>query len=103
LDLARLSLDQNAPLDFTVSYWQNLATTASTAYFASQPQWQFLTYASVPAGRRGNVVEIITHPLWNANQNSLCPQLAAAYAQAQAAGAQTIAFKSIFEVLRRPF
>jgi len=103
LDLARLALGPNATLDFTIPYWQNLATSASAAYFASQPQWQSLTYAGVPAGRRGNVVEIITHPLWNTDQNSFCPQLAAAHAQAQAAGAQTIAFKSIFEVLRRPF
>src|SRR6266550_6674364 len=41
LDLARLALDPNAPVDFTIAYWQSLATTAATAYFASQPQWQF--------------------------------------------------------------
>jgi hypothetical protein len=103
LDLARLSLDPNAAIDFTVHYWQPLATTASNAYVSSQSQWQFVTFAGVPAGRRGNIVEIITHPLWNRNPNNFCPQLAAAYAQAQAAGAQTITCKSIFEVLRRPY
>jgi len=41
--------------------------------------------------------------LWNTNPNNYCPQLAVAVAQAQATGAQQIAFKSIFEVLRRPF
>jgi hypothetical protein len=54
------------------------------------------------AGRRGNVVEIITHPLWNTESNNFGPQLALAYAQATAAGYQ-VTFKSIFEVLRRPF
>jgi hypothetical protein len=103
LDLARLALDANAPIDFSTPYWQTLANSASAAYFASQPLWQFQSYAGVPVGRRANVVEIITHPLWNRNPNGMCPQLAAAYAQAQTAGAQTIAFKSIFEVLRRPF
>jgi hypothetical protein len=103
LDLARLSLDPNAAIDFTVHYWQPLATTASNAYVSSQAQWQFVTFAGVPAGRRGNIVEIITHPLWNRNPNNFCAQLAAAYAQAQAAGAQTITCKSIFEVLRRPY
>jgi DEAD/DEAH box helicase domain-containing protein len=103
LDLARLALDPNAPIDFTVAYWQSLPVSAVTAYFAAQSQWQFVTLAGVPAGRRGTTVEIIVHPLWDMNPASFCPQLAAAYAQAQATGAQRIMFKSIFEVLRRPF
>lgn len=103
LDLARLALDPNLPIDFTVSYWQGLAASASAAYFAAQPQWQSLTFAGVPAGRRGNTVEIIVHPLWNTDPNNFCPQLTAAYAQAQAAGAQMTTCKSIFEVLRRPY
>ncbi|MCU1336685.1 MAG: box helicase [Bryobacterales bacterium] len=103
LDLARLALDPNAPIDFTVPYWQNLAATAPAAYFAAQSQWQCVTFAGVPAGRRGNLIEIIVHPLWNTDPNNFCAQLNAAHAQAQAAGAQTIQFKSIFEVLRRPY
>ena len=102
LDLARLALDPNAPIDFTVPYWQGLATATAAAYFAAQPQWQFLTLAGVPAGR-GNVVEIIVHPLWNMNPNNFCAQLSAAHSQALAAGAQVITCKSIFEVLRRPY
>jgi hypothetical protein len=103
LDLARLALDPNAPIDFTVPYWQNLATTAPAAYFAAQSQWQSVTFAGVPAGRRGNVVEIIVHPLWMTDANNFCAQLNAANAQAQAAGAVRIQYKSIFEVLRRPY
>jgi ATP-dependent helicase YprA (DUF1998 family) len=103
LDLARLALDPNASIDFTVSYWQDLAATTAAAYFAAQSQWQYLTLAGVPAGRRGNTVEIVVHPLWDMNHNNFCAQLAAAYSQAQAAGAQMMTFKSIFEVLRRPF
>jgi hypothetical protein len=103
LDLARLALDPAAPLDFTVSYWQQLAASASAAYFGSQPQFQLVSFGGVPAGRRGNVVEIITHPLWSTDPNNRCPQLAASYNAAQSAGAQRIEFKSIFEVLRRPF
>jgi hypothetical protein len=103
LDLARLALNPNAPIDFTLPYWQNLAAATAAAYFASQPQWQPLTLAGVPAGRRGTTVEIIAHPLWNINPNSLHPQLAAARNQAEAAGAQRIGFRSIFDVLRRPF
>jgi hypothetical protein len=105
LDLARLALDPSAAIDFTVPYWQSLAATASAAYFAAQPQWQFTAFAGVPAGRRGNVVEIIVHPLWdwNGNPGTFYPQLNAAYTAAQAAGAQRIQFKSIFEVLRRPY
>jgi len=103
LDLARLALDPNAPIDFTVSYWQNLASATAATYFAAQPQWQSLTLAGVPAGRRGNIIEIVVHPLWNINPNNFCASLNAAYALAQAAGAQRITCKSLFEVLRRPF
>jgi DEAD/DEAH box helicase domain-containing protein len=103
LDLARLALDSAAPIDFTVPYWQQLSAVAPAAYFAAQAQWQFIQLAGVPAGRRGNTVEIIVHPLWNTNPNDFCPSLSAAYTQAAALGAQRIEYKSIFEVLRRPY
>lgn len=103
LDLARLALDPAAPIDFAVPYWQGLAAPAAAAYFAAQTRWESRTFAGVPAGHRENKVEIIVHPLWTTTENNYCPRLAAAVADALAAGAQEIAFKSMFEVLRRPF
>jgi hypothetical protein len=106
LDLARLALNANAPIDFTVSYWQDLVAPAGSpaaSYVASRPHWQFLAYAGVPAGQRGNHVEFLVHPLWSTDLNNLFPQLAAARAQAIAAGATDITFRSIFDALRRPF
>jgi len=103
LDLARLALDPNAAIDFTVSYWQSLAIATATAYFASQPHWQLLMLAGVPVGRRGNNFEIVVHPLWDTNPNNFCAQLNAAYIQAVAAGAQRVTCRSIFDVLRRPY
>jgi hypothetical protein len=102
LDLARLALDPTAAIDFSVPYWHGLDTAAAAPYFAASPGWQLTSIGGLQAGRRGNVVEIITHPLWNTDPNCFGPQLAAAYAQAAAAGWQVM-FKSIFEVLRRPF
>jgi hypothetical protein len=102
LDLARLALDPTAPIDFSVSYWQGLDAAAAGPYFAAMPNWQQVTFGGLQAGRRGNQVEIVTHPLWNTDPNFAGPQLATAYAQAVAAGCQ-VAIKSIFEVLRRPF
>jgi hypothetical protein len=75
---------------------------ATAPYFAAMPGWQQVTFGGLHAGQRGDQVEIITHPLWNTDQNQFSPQLAAAYAQAVAAGCQ-VTLKSIFEVLRRPF
>jgi hypothetical protein len=103
LDLARLALDPAAPIDFSVPYWQGLDATAATPYFAAMPGWQHVTFAGLQAGRRGSQAEIITHPLWDCDPNRFGPQLAAAYAQAAAAGCQQVRFKSVFEVLRRPF
>ncbi|MBK9622567.1 MAG: hypothetical protein IPO31_25580 [Candidatus Obscuribacter sp.] len=102
MDIARLALDPRAALDFSVSYWQGLDALVAGPYFAALPGWQPLTFAGLQAGQRANLVEIITHPLWSHDLNNLCPQLAAAYAQAVAAGNQ-VKFKSIFEVMRRPF
>ncbi len=102
LDVARLALDPAAPIDFTVSYWQGLDTAVAGPYFEAMPGWQQTTVAGLQAGSCGNVVEIITHPLWDTDPNRFGPQLAAAYAQAVAAGNQ-VRFKSLFEVLRRPF
>jgi ATP-dependent helicase YprA (DUF1998 family) len=102
LDVARLALDPNAAIDFTVPYWQGLDAAAAGPYFAAMPGWQQAMYAGLHGGLRGNRVEIITHPLWVLDPNHFGPQLAAAWAQANQAGLQ-VAFKSIFEVLRRPF
>lgn len=102
LDVARLALDPVASIDFTVSYWQGLDAAVAGPYFAAMPGWQQTTIAGLQAGSRGNVVEIITHPLWDTDPNRFGPQLAAAHAQAVAAGNQ-VRFKSLFEVLRRPF
>lgn len=102
LDMARLALDQNALIDFSASYWLGLDAAAAGPYFAAMPGWQQVTFGGLQAGRRGNQVEIVTHPLWNTDPNFAGPQLAAAYAQAVAAGCQ-VTMKSIFEVLRRPF
>ena len=102
LDVARLALDPAAPIDFTVSYWQGLDAAVAGPYFAAMTGWEQTTVAGLQAGSHGNVVEIITHPLWDTDPNRFGPQLAAAHAQAVAAGNQ-VRFKSLFEVLRRPF
>ena len=102
LDIARLALDPAAPIDFTVSYWQGLDAAAAGPYFKAMPGWQQMTISGLQAGNRGNVVEIITHPLWDCDPNRFGPQLKAAHAQA-AAGGNQVRFKSLFELLRRPF
>ena len=65
LDIARLALDPAAPIDFTVPYWQGLDAAVAGPYFAAMPGWRQMTISGLQAGSRGNVVEIITHPLWD--------------------------------------
>jgi ATP-dependent helicase YprA (DUF1998 family) len=103
LDLARLALDPVAAIDLDVPYWQPLATEVPRNYFAAQPGWELQVYAGVQGARRGVVAEIISHPLWSRDPNALHPQLARAEAEARAGGAAQVSFRSLFEVLRRPY
>jgi len=102
MDMVRLSLDPNATIDFTVPYWQGLDQIVVPPYFQAVGLHQ-VQLGGLIAGRDGNYVEIITHPLWNCDPNSFGPTLANAYSQALAAGATEIEFKSVFEILRRPY
>lgn len=103
IDLARLALDPAAPIDFSPQYWHGVDAAVAAPYFAAMPGgWQQATFGGLQAGRRGNRAEIITHPLWDTDPAHLCQQLSTARAQAHAAGCQ-VAFKSIFEIVRRPF
>jgi hypothetical protein len=101
-DLARLALDPHAPVDFSPAYWGGVDVASAAPYFAASGR-QHLQFGGVQAGHRGNSIELITHPLWQtADVTTLATPLALAYAQAHAAGHE-VTFKSIFEVLRRPF
>ena len=102
LDVARLALDANAPVDFGVSYWQGLDAIAAAPYFQAVGLQQ-TQFGGLIAGRDGSYVEIITHPLWDSDPNSFGPILAGAHAQAVAGGATEVNFKSVFELLRRPY
>lgn len=99
LDLARLALDRTSPIDFNLPYWAGLDAAVAHPYFAAIG-FEPLEIAGLQAGKRGNVVEIITHPLWDHNAD--VPGLAAACRE-QTAKANVVQFKSLFEVLRRPF
>jgi hypothetical protein len=102
LDVARLALDANAPVDFGVSYWQGLDAIAAAPYFQAVGLQQ-TQFGGLIAGRDGSYVEIITHPLWDSDPNGFGPILAGAHAQAVAGGATEVKFKSVFELLRRPY
>jgi len=102
LDMARLALDPSATIDFSVPYWQGLDQIAAGPYLQAVDLQQ-VQFGGLVAGQDGNYAEIITHPLWDCDPNYFGPQLATAYAQALAAGATEIDFKSIFEILRRPY
>lgn len=103
-DLARLALDPAAPIGFGVPYWTGTDAQAAPPYFRASG-WQPTTFAGLQAGRRGARAEIIAHPLWSTDPLNPAPPLAAARAAAVAAGCQNqqVTFKSLFEVVRRPF
>jgi DEAD/DEAH box helicase domain-containing protein len=101
IDMARLALDPQAPVDFTVSYWQALVPHVTRDYFANQPGWSLVSSAPVPVGRSGNDTELVTHPLWTAS--SLHPHLHAAGQHWLTATGRRSRYRSFFEILRRPY
>jgi hypothetical protein len=89
-------------VDFSVPYWQGLDEAAGVAYFGAMPGWTHGYFRGVYAGRRGNQLVIITHPLWREDASNPGPHIAQACAQALAQGLR-VEFKSIFEAYRRPY
>lgn len=102
LDMARMALDAAAPIGFSVPYWSGLDSIAAAPYFQAA-QLNRVQFAGLQAGQEGGYAEIIAHPLWDQDANRLGPELAAAYADALAHGASEVRFKSVFEILRRPY
>jgi hypothetical protein len=53
LDLARLALDPNAAIDFSVSYWHGLDAAVAGPYFAAMPGWQQVNLRRSSGGPTG--------------------------------------------------
>jgi len=102
LDISRLALDRNAAVNFGVPYWHDVDVNAARPYFRAVGL-QEVRFGGLISGRNGDYAEIITHPLWDTDQNRFGDDLATAYADALAAGIPDPQFKSIFEILRRPY
>ena len=104
LDVARLALDRSAPIDFDVPYWQEYDVALATSYFAALPEWERIELAGLQAGRKDDQVEIVTHPLWESDDpQQFGERVHAAYVEALSAGCTDIRFKSVFDIVRRPF
>ncbi|MFH1719877.1 MAG: DEAD/DEAH box helicase [Planctomycetota bacterium] len=101
VDMARLALDANAPMDLTTPYWQPLLASTAPSYFqALQPSgWTPTTFGGLPAARSGAHGEFIVHPLW-ADEHLSVTQ---ARNEASAAGIKQLKQKTLFELVRRPF
>ena len=97
VDLVRLALDSNAPVDFMPSYWRLLLNAVTTPYFnalGSTPT----SFGGLPAARSAARGECVVHPLW-ANSH---PAILQAVSEASASGVR-LDNKSLFELVRRPF
>jgi hypothetical protein len=100
LDVARLALDGNAPVDITTPHWQPLVAAATTPYFHALG-WTEITLGGLPAARSGGRGELIVHPLWA----GVHPRVLQARAEASTAGITQLQEppKTLFELVRRPF
>ena len=98
IDLARLAIDADSPVDFTTAQWQSLVALAAPPYFRALG-WTPTMLGSLPAARSGAEAEFIVHPLW-ADQH---PAILQAHREAATLGIVQPRTKTLFELLRRPF
>jgi hypothetical protein len=106
VDMARLSLDAIAPISITSPLWSRISNAAARTLEAPRPGYHQTVIAGLPAVTDGREVIMLTHPLWGTDRTRLCPELAAAWDEAeQRHGLQVdpaSSFVSVFEALRRP-
>jgi ATP-dependent helicase YprA (DUF1998 family) len=98
LDVARLALDSNAPVDLATLHWQSILDAATAPYFNALG-YTALSLGGLHAGRSGSRGELIVHPLWSDNH----PMILRARSDGVAAGVTQIHAKTFFELVRRPF
>jgi len=103
LDMTRLALDVNAPIDFSQSYWNPFVPHVGGDYFRGMglmPTVLGGLHAGVNTARQE--ATILVHPLWDQNQANWRPEEAAAVADAQQRGLQW-RFRSVFHIVRFPY
>lgn len=104
LDMVRLALDQNAPIDLNIEYWSDLVDRFAPAYFEG------LGYRNVSArslamgeSQIDGSWTILTHPLWDRSQRNLRTDVAAAYVYAERTSRQSPKMNSVFRAIRVPY
>jgi DEAD/DEAH box helicase domain-containing protein len=106
LDMVRLALDPNAPIDLNYDYWADLVDRTAQAYFEplSLTYDPSKTLGGLPFGSDdySNDVIILTHPLWDTHMANFRPEMAAAYAEAEQQGLKP-EFRPIFDAIRFPY
>ena len=103
LDMTRLALNVNAPIDFSQSYWSTFVPRVAGAYFQGMgltPTVLGGLHAGVNTARQE--ATILVHPLWDQNPANWRPEEAAAVADAQQRGLQP-RFHSVFRIVRFPY
>jgi DEAD/DEAH box helicase domain-containing protein len=98
LDVGRLALDGNAPVDFATAHWEPLVTAATPPYFHALG-WTAATLGGLPATRSGSRAEFVVHPLWS----DIHPSVLRARAEASTIGITQLQTRTLFELVRRPF
>src|SRR6185503_13609241 len=98
LDIARLALDANAPIDYTTPHWQPIVEAAATFYF-NDLGWAPVALAGLPGARSGARGDLSVHPL----ATNTHPVFLQHRNEASTAGIIQLHAKTLFEVVRRPF
>ena len=103
LDMARLSLDENAPINFNQGYWRDLVDRQGPPCFAAfNIPCEQIESALVGVDANMGEAIIVTHPLWDTAPGNQGEELADIVSEIASRGLAP-KFVSIFRALRFPF
>jgi len=103
LDMVRLALDPNAPIDLTFTWWSSMATRIALPFFQGlNLVAQRIAGLDVGINNATNEAVVLVHPLWDRDPTNFRPELASAVAQLERRGLTPLPH-SIFRAVRFPY
>ena len=100
IDMGALALDANAPISSGLPALGGRCRSGRSTLQAARPGYNRILVGGLPAVTNGTEVVVVTHPLWRIERQSLGPELAAAWDDAERVHGFRVDEQSFISVFR---